>query len=76
MRTIIAGSRDITDWTLLIRAIRDAQASFADGWPITRVLCGGARGVDTLGKLWAEALREAARRYERGEDLPAKAEGE
>lgn len=47
MRTIIAGSRDITDMRLLERAIRES------GLVITEVVCGGARGVDQLGYEWA-----------------------
>lgn len=48
MRVVIAGSRDITDATLLEEAIRDS------GFEITEVFCGLASGVDTLGKIWAE----------------------
>lgn len=49
MKTIIAGSRTITDYV----TVRDAI--FACDWwrEITEVVSGGARGVDTLGELWA-----------------------
>jgi hypothetical protein len=47
MRTIIAGSRDITDLRLLETVIEDS------GFDITEVVCGGARGVDALGRTWA-----------------------
>ena len=47
MRTIIAGSRAITD----IRLISDAVE--AADWSITAVLSGGARGVDNLGERYA-----------------------
>lgn len=47
MRTIIAGSRDITDYSIVEAAIK------ASGFTITEVVCGGARGVDTLGEMWA-----------------------
>jgi|SRR6185295_4361602 len=47
MRTIIAGSRTITD----PKVIEEAVA--ASGFIITEVVCGGAAGVDTLGKDWA-----------------------
>jgi hypothetical protein len=47
MRTIIAGSRTITD----PKVIEEAVA--ASGFTITEVICGGASGVDTLGKDWA-----------------------
>ena len=46
-RIIIAGSREITDYTVLQYAI--AQTDFSIG----EVVCGTARGVDTLGELWA-----------------------
>lgn len=47
MRTIIAGSRSITDLRLLEKVIEDS------GFLITEVVCGGARGVDDLGRKWA-----------------------
>ena len=47
MRTIIAGSRSITD----IQYIRDA-IEFS-GFEITKVISGAAKGVDYLGELWA-----------------------
>jgi hypothetical protein len=51
MKTIIAGSRDITDTNTLLLAIADS------GWKseITEVVCGKARGVDTLGEQWAKS---------------------
>jgi len=42
MRVIIAGSRDITDFQTVCDAVRHS------GFPISRVLSGMARGVDTL----------------------------
>jgi hypothetical protein len=48
MRTIIAGSRTIQDYAGLEFAINNC------GWKITEVVCGMARGVDTLGHDWAE----------------------
>lgn len=47
MRTIIAGSRTVTDPRVLDRAIA------ACGWRPTVVLSGGARGADLLGETWA-----------------------
>jgi len=49
MKTIIAGSRDFTDPTLVHAAIAAA------GFTITHVLSGGARGVDLAGEAWAAA---------------------
>jgi len=48
MNTIIAGTRTITDPALLQQAIDRC------GWTITGVVCGGARGVDTMGIAWAK----------------------
>lgn len=42
MRTIIAGSRDITDRDLILQAIRARPAD----WHISSVISGEARGVD------------------------------
>ena len=47
MKTIIAGSRSIVDFAIVEQAIKDS------GFDITEVVCGGANGVDSLGKLWA-----------------------
>lgn len=47
MRTIIAGSRGVTD----IEVVREAVAKC--GWMPTVVISGTARGVDTLGEQWA-----------------------
>lgn len=47
MRTIIAGTRDIVDYDVLKRVVDEVP------WTITRVLNGGARGVDLLGVIWA-----------------------
>jgi hypothetical protein len=47
MKVIIAGSRDITDYDLVERAVAES------GFEITEVISGTARGVDTLGEQWA-----------------------
>lgn len=47
MRTIIAGSRDIWSYDLLEQAIDEID------WPITSVVCGMARGADSVGWAWA-----------------------
>lgn len=47
MKTIIAGSRKITQNKYLLEAVK------ACGWTITKVVCGNCRGPDILGKLWA-----------------------
>ena len=48
MKVIIAGSRDIVDMQVLEEALKDSK------FTVTEVVCGGARGADTLGRLWAE----------------------
>lgn len=47
MKTIIAGSRNITDVEVVTRAIERS------GIKISLVLSGKAKGVDILGELWA-----------------------
>lgn len=47
MKTIIAGGRYITDYQLVIDAVR------LSGFVITEVVSGGASGVDALGEKWA-----------------------
>jgi hypothetical protein len=46
MRTIIAGSRSITDYAIVEAAVS------ASGFVVTEVLCGGAAGADELGAEW------------------------
>jgi hypothetical protein len=50
MRTIVAGSRLIEDYSIVVRAIEGCD--FKD--KITEVVSGKAIGVDTLGERWAE----------------------
>ena len=47
MKTIIAGSRTITDLAMIDKAVR------ASGFVITELVEGGAQGVDSLAKIWA-----------------------
>lgn len=44
MKTIIAGSRNITDYNTVLEAVADS------GFVISEVVSGTARGVDTLGE--------------------------
>ncbi len=53
MKTIIAGSRTITDPEILEKVIQAQRMSGLGN--ITEVVCGCAAGVDFLGKLWAQA---------------------
>ena len=50
MKLIIAGSREITDYQTFLECIKLCGITPND---ITEVVCGMARGVDTLGKQWA-----------------------
>jgi hypothetical protein len=47
MKVIVAGSRSITDYDLVARAIRTS------GLDITEIVSGTARGVDSLGERFA-----------------------
>jgi len=51
MKVVIAGSRSITSVEPVYTAIKRAEE---EGIIITEVVSGGARGVDTLGQMWAE----------------------
>lgn len=57
MRTIIAGSRGLTDYALVEKAV------CASGFEISVVLSGAARGVDRSGELWAARNHIALERY-------------
>lgn len=57
MRTIIAGSRSCTDMEQVEKAISLA------GWTISRVISGGARGVDQLGEAWANNINVPVDRF-------------
>jgi len=48
MKVIIAGSRSIKKYALVEKAVKDSK------FKITEVVCGGAGGVDQLGKHWAK----------------------
>jgi hypothetical protein len=57
LKTIIAGSRDITDIEYVEQAIEES------GFTITEVFSGTARGVDLLGESWALANQIPIKRY-------------
>ncbi len=57
MRTIIAGSRTVTDFAVVEEAVR------ASGIVPSVVLSGAARGVDVLGERWAANHRVPLERY-------------
>ena len=49
MKVIVAGGRDFTDKELLFTTLDDLNTQIT----ITEIVCGGAKGADSLGKLWA-----------------------
>jgi hypothetical protein len=49
VKTIIAGSRELSDPNTLYAALERIT------WEISEVVCGEARGVDAVGKSWAVA---------------------
>lgn len=49
MRVIIAGSRDIIEYSLVYKAILDS------GFTVTEVISGCASGVDSLGERYADS---------------------
>lgn len=71
MKVIVAGSRTITDYKLVERAILES------GWheQITEVVCGSARGVDGIGARWARAYSIQVRYFRADWDIYGKAAG-
>ena len=61
MKVIIAGSRSITDYTTVLKAV--AQAIY-NGFVITEVVSGCARGVDRLGEQWAASTDLPVKRFQ------------
>jgi hypothetical protein len=57
MKTVIAGSRTITQYGLVEAAIQES------GFEITEVVSGGSRGVDRSGELWAQIHGVPVRRF-------------
>ena len=57
MRTIIAGSRNITDYNVLLQAIQECPFS------ISTILSGTARGVDKMGERFAVEQKIPLEKY-------------
>jgi hypothetical protein len=57
VRTIIAGSRTVTDYAVVCGAIESA------GFHITEVVSGTARGVDRMGERWATGHGVSVKRF-------------
>jgi hypothetical protein len=69
VRTIIAGSRALTDPTLVEAAVK------ASGFTVTTVISGTAKGIDKLGEQWAEAQGLPVERHPANWDLHGKVAG-
>ena len=69
MKTIIAGSRNITDYTLVEAAVKES------GFEITEVVSGAARGVDRLGEVWADQHQIVYRQFKADWNTHGKAAG-
>lgn len=50
VKAVICGSRTITDPSLLDEIMETVKE---EGYEIAEVVCGGARGADTIGENWA-----------------------
>lgn len=57
MKIIIAGSRILTDYSIVCRAVENS------GFDISMVISGGSRGVDTLGEQWARQHKISLERF-------------
>lgn len=68
-RVIIAGGRDIIDYNLVCKAIKESQ------FVIDEVVCGKARGVDSLGEKWAKENNISIRDFPAEWDIYGKSAG-
>ncbi len=69
MKTIIAGSRDICDYDVLLEVISKCP------WEITEVISGTARGVDRLGERWAKENNITCTKYPANWNMYGKSAG-
>lgn len=69
MKVIIAGSRGITDYNVIVTAIQKSTFS------VTEVVSGGARGVDKLGEQFARLNKLALSVYPADWDKYGKSAG-
>jgi hypothetical protein len=57
MKLIIAGSRTLNvEWEFIDGLAQNHWNIFPEFWP-TEVVCGGAKGIDEVGRGWAEYLK-------------------
>lgn len=69
MKTIIAGSRDMNDYIRLRKIMEKYRHT------ISEVVCGMARGVDTLGYTWAQIREIPVKEFPANWDLHGKSAG-
>jgi len=69
MKVIIAGSRDIIDYDLVVQAVAES------GFVITELVCGMAQGVDMLGYRYAKDHRIPIKEFPANWDKHGRAAG-
>lgn len=69
MKTIIAGSREYTNYITVCSVLDKCP------WVITEVISGTARGPDTLGERWAEAADISTKQFPAAWDRHGKKAG-
>jgi hypothetical protein len=69
MKVIIAGSRSIRDYSLVVQAISDS------GFEVSEVVSGRAAGVDTMGEQWANERNIPCTRFPAKWDVYGKRAG-
>lgn len=69
MKVIIAGSRDITNYSLVEKAVQESD------FTITEVVSGCCRGVDQLGEQWATEHSVSVARFPANWSVHYKAAG-
>lgn len=60
MKVIIAGSRSIHNYSVLLKTMNSARDN---GWEITEIVSGGAYGVDQLGERYASEFGIPLKRF-------------
>lgn len=73
MKVIIAGSRTITDFSLVEKAILRFDLTIKE--EITEIICGGARGIDILGRNWAQLAKVPIKMFPPDWDVYGKSAG-
>lgn len=69
MKTIVAGTRNITEYNLLCEAMNRVD------WEISEIVSGGSKGVDSLGEQWAKDNQISIKRFPADWDTYGRAAG-